>query len=41
MLIVDASYSSAEAYETPPFNPFADDADFEQGHNVPMPEMVE
>lgn len=30
-LIVDAVRSSNEAYEKPPFNPFAEDADFERG----------
>lgn len=29
MLIIDAVHSSNEAYQKPPFNPFAPDADFE------------
>lgn len=36
-LIVDAVQSSNEAYEKPPFNPFADDADFEKGRHVGEP----
>lgn len=33
-LIVDAVQSSNEAYEKPPFNPFAEDADFEHGRGA-------
>ncbi|MDP3402784.1 MAG: hypothetical protein Q8S35_02410 [bacterium] len=40
-LIVDAVNSSNSAYEQEPFNPFAADADFEKGHNVPTPSPVE
>lgn len=40
-LIVDAVNSSNAAYEEPPFNPFATDADFEKGHNVPTPGVME
>jgi len=36
-LIVDAVESSNEAYEKPPFNPFAEDADFEKGRHVGEP----
>lgn len=41
MIITDASRSSTEAYEEEPFNPFAQDADFEKGHNVPVPGLTE
>lgn len=40
-LIIDAVNSSSAAYEEPPFNPFASDADFEKGHNVPTPGVLE
>jgi hypothetical protein len=40
-LIIDAVNSSNAAYEEPPFNPFASDADFEKGHNVPTPGVME
>lgn len=29
IVIVDAAHSSEDAYAAPPFNPFANDADFE------------
>ncbi len=40
-LIIDAVNSSNEAYEEEPFNPFAADADFEEGYNVPTPGVRE
>jgi ABC-type glycerol-3-phosphate transport system permease component len=33
-LIVDAVNSSNAAYNEPPFNPFAEDADFERGRRA-------
>ncbi|MDQ1300000.1 MAG: hypothetical protein QG636_668 [Patescibacteria group bacterium] len=33
-LIVDAVNSSNAAYNEPPFNPFAEDADFERGRSA-------
>lgn len=41
MLIVDAVHSNEEAANEPPFNPFSADADFEKGHNVPVPGIKE
>lgn len=40
-LIIDAVNESNAAYNEPPFNPFASDADFEKGHNVPTPGVIE
>lgn len=34
VLIIDAVNSSNAAYEKPPFNPFAEDADFERGRSA-------
>lgn len=36
-LIIDAVNSSNAAYEEEPFNPFAEDADFEKGRHVGEP----
>lgn len=33
-LIIDAVNSSNAAYNEPPFNPFAEDADFEHGRSA-------